>query len=71
MKNIMNPFTKIASVIFGIISLLHLLRLTFFHLDIMAGSFHLPIWISFVGFVVAATLCIGLWKEANRRRNFF
>lgn len=63
----MNPFTKIASVIFGIISLLHLLRLTFFHLDIVIASCQVPLWISFAGFVVAAALCIGLWKEANKR----
>jgi hypothetical protein len=63
----MKPFTTIAAVIFGIIALLHLLRLTFFHLDIVAGSFHVPLWISTIGFVVTAVLCIGLWKEANRR----
>jgi hypothetical protein len=67
MKNITNPFTKIASVIFGIIAFLHLLRLTLFHLEIVAGNFHLPLWISLVGCVIAATLCIGLWKEANKR----
>jgi hypothetical protein len=63
----MNLFTKIASVIFGIISLLHLLRLTFFHLEIVVDGYHVPLWISLIGFVVTAILCIGLWKEANRR----
>jgi hypothetical protein len=62
----MNPFTRIASVIFGIIALLHLLRL-FFHLEIMVDDHHVPVWVSIIGFVVTATLCVGLWKEAGRR----
>jgi len=67
----MNIFTKIASVIFGIISLLHLLRLTFFHVGIVIDGHHVPLWISALGFVVTAILCIGLWKEANRRMKLF
>jgi hypothetical protein len=61
----MKPFTKIASVIFGIIALLHLLRLMN-HIGIVVGSFQVPLWVSIGGFVVTAILCIGLWKEANR-----
>ena len=68
MKNIVNPFAKIASVIFGIIALLHLLRLTFFHLEIRVGGCEVPLWISLPGFFVTAILSIGLWKEANRKR---
>jgi len=63
----MNTFTKIASVIFGIIALLHLLRLIY-HIGITAGSFQVPFWISIVGFIVTTILCVGLWKEANRRQ---
>jgi hypothetical protein len=63
----MNLFTKIVSVIFGLMALLHLLRLTFFHLEIVFDGFHVPLWISTIGFVVTAILCIGLWKEANRK----
>jgi hypothetical protein len=63
----MNLFTKIASIIFGIIALLHLLRLTFFHVEITVDGCHVPMWISMIGFVVTGALCIGLWKEANKR----
>jgi hypothetical protein len=63
----MNLFTKIASVIFGIMALLHLLRLIFFHVDIAADGHHLPLWASAAGFIVTGVLCIGLWKEANRK----
>jgi len=63
----MNLFTKIASVIFGIIALLHLLRLIFSYPEIVVGGFHVPLWISMIGFVVTATLSFGLWKEAKKR----
>jgi hypothetical protein len=68
MKSITNPFTKVASVIFGIIAVLHLLRLTLFHLDVVVGSFQVPLWISVLGFIVTAVLSVGLWKEANSRK---
>ena len=63
----MNPFTKFASVIFGIIAVLHLLRLTFFHVEIIVANFHVPMWISILGFLVTVAMCIGLWKEARSR----
>ena len=63
----MKPFTKIASVIFGIIALLHLLRLMY-HIEIVIGSHQVPLLGSIGGFVITTILCIGLWKEANRRQ---
>lgn len=62
----MKPFTKIASVIFGVITLLHLLRLMF-GIGIVIGSFQVPLWISAGGFIVTAVLSIGLWKEADKK----
>ena len=62
----MRPFTKIASVIFGLIALLHLLRLTLFHLEVVVGNVQIPLWISAAGLALTAVLCIGLWKEAKR-----
>lgn len=63
----MNQFTKIASVIFGIIALLHLLRLIY-TIEIVVGNYQLPIWISAVGLVVTIILSIGLWKESKGRK---
>jgi hypothetical protein len=63
---IMKPFTRIASVIFGIISLLHLLRLIY-QVEIVIGSYQLPLWINAAGIIVTVILSIGLWKEANRQ----
>lgn len=50
----MKPFTKIASVIFGIIAMLHLLRLIY-HIGIVVGSFQITLWIS-IGGVVFTTI---------------
>jgi hypothetical protein len=68
MKSLKNPFSKIASVVFGIIAILHLLRLSFFHVEIVVGNFHVPMWISILGFIATVILCVGLWKEADRRQ---
>ncbi len=60
----MKPFTKVASVIFGIIALLHLLRIVY-NVVIVIGSYQLPLWISAGGFIVTAILCFGLWRESK------
>ena len=63
----MKPFTGTASVIFGIIALLHLLRLMF-GISIVIGDLKFPFWMSIPGLVVTTTLCIGLWKEAKGKQ---
>lgn len=61
----MRPFSKIASVIFGIIALLHLARvITSF--PVALGNYELPVWVSVAGVVIAIVLCLGLWKESNQ-----
>jgi hypothetical protein len=60
----MKPFTKIASVIFAIVALGHLLRLVG-HSQIMIDSFEVPMWISIFGFIVPVILCIGIWRESR------
>ena len=60
----MRPFSRIAAIIFGIIGLLHLLRLIT-KFPVVLGNYELPLWLSGAGLVVAIVLCIGLWKESN------
>ncbi len=62
----MKPFTRIASFIFGIIALLHLLRLIF-SIEVVVGCFQFPLWISIGGLIVTTILSVGLWKEANKK----
>ena len=60
----MKPFTKIASVILGIVALIHLCRLIT-HFSITISGSEVPIWINVVGVMVAGALSLGLWKESK------
>jgi hypothetical protein len=60
----MKPFTKIASLLLGIIALIHLLRLIT-HWQVAVNGFELPVWISIIGFIVASVLSLGLLKESR------
>ena len=48
-------FTIIASVIFGLVALLHVLRI-FFGWPAVIGSWTVPMWLSWIGLVVAGGL---------------
>ena len=61
------PFTWIASAIFALMALLHLYRL-YSHFQIVLGSHVMPMWISYVGIVVAAGLSWMLCREARGTR---
>jgi hypothetical protein len=57
---------RVAAVIFGIISLVHLWRMLFAHFTVQIGSHQLPLWGSVVGFIVAGFLSIWMWRLASR-----
>jgi len=61
----MKPFTKFASVLFGIVSLIHVFRL-FYPFRISIGGNEIPIGGSFVVIVIALVLSVGLWKESKK-----
>ena len=52
---------RIAGTIFGIIALIHLLRLITGVSIIIAGS-PLPLWMNVAGFIATCFLCIWLWS---------
>ena len=60
----MKPFTTIAVVIFALVAFLHLLRL-FFGWEVIIGGTIVPMWVSVLGFVIAAGLAVMLWREAR------
>jgi len=62
----MKPFTKIASVLFGIIAFVHAARLMS-HFQISVGETEVPLWINWIGLFVAALFSYGLWKESNNK----
>jgi hypothetical protein len=60
----MKPFRKIATIIFGITVFIHLYRLIT-HFSVSIGSHEVPVWVNIIGFIIATTLSIGLWKESK------
>ncbi len=51
----------ISSIVFGVVSLLHLLRVIY-ALPVLIGDVSLGLWVSVLGFLAAGALCILNWK---------
>lgn len=60
-----NSALLIAGIVFGFVSLMHLLRAVF-TVSITIGSYIIPIWVSWVGFIVAFILSVIMFTA---RRN--
>jgi membrane protein implicated in regulation of membrane protease activity len=58
----MKPFTTIASGVFAVVALMHLLRIVLAW-PVLINGMVVPIWASVVGFVIAAVLAAMLWRE--------
>lgn len=63
----MKPFSKIASIILALVALLHLARVVF-KTNVLIDSYELPMWVSIAGFIIAAVLSVGLWRESKRKQ---
>jgi uncharacterized membrane protein YecN with MAPEG domain len=57
---------RVASIIFGIFAIGHLLRLIK-HAQVTVGTHTIPMGLSWVALIVAAILCIWLWRLASPR----
>ena len=58
------PFTWIAAAIFALVAILHLIRI-FTHFQVVFGTHVIPMWASYVGFIVPAFLSWMLCREAR------
>jgi hypothetical protein len=56
---------RIASIIFGIFAIGHVLRLVN-HARVMVGTQTIPMSVSWVALIVAGILCIWMWRLASR-----
>ena len=59
---------RISGTIFGIVALLHLLRL-FTKVPVVIGCWSMPLWVNYFGFIGAAFLCGFLWKISSKKHN--
>lgn len=57
---------RVASIIFGIFAIGHLLRLIK-HAQVTVGTHTIPMGLSWVALIVAAILCIWMWRLASPR----
>ena len=57
---------RVASVIFGIFAIGHVLRLIN-HAQVTVGTITIPMGVSWVALIVAAILCIWFWRLSNLR----
>ena len=55
---------RVASIIFALFLLGHVLRLIK-HAPVTVGSHHIPMWVSLVALIVAGGLSIWMWRLSN------
>lgn len=60
----MKLFTTATLVILALVAVLHALRLGL-GWTVTVGGADIPMWASVVGFVIAAGLTVGLWRETR------
>jgi hypothetical protein len=65
-EDIMKPATVAAAIFLTVVAVLQLLRAVL-GVRVMVGDTVIPVWASFVAFVVAGGLAAGLWREARAR----
>lgn len=58
------PFTWIAAAIFAVAAIVHVIRLVT-HFQVIFGSHHVPMWVSYVAVVVCAFFSWMLCREAR------
>jgi hypothetical protein len=56
---------RVASVFFGTFAIGHLLRLIN-HAQVTVGTLTIPMGLSWIALIVAAVLCVWLWRLSSR-----
>ena len=57
---------RVASIIFAFFAIGHLLRLIN-HIPVQVGNHQIPMGVSWVALIIAAILCIWLWRLSSSR----
>ena len=56
------PFTLISAVVFVAVALVHVYRI-FTRFQVVIGSHHIPLWVSYFGVVIPVLLAVMLLRE--------
>jgi hypothetical protein len=56
---------RVASIFFGIFAIAHLLRLIN-HAQVTFGTHTIPMTVSWIALIIAAILCIWMWRLSTR-----
>ena len=56
---------RVASVIFAIFAIGHLLRLIN-HAQVTIGTYTIPMTVSWIALIIAVILCVWLWRLSSR-----
>ena len=60
-----NGALKLAGLVFGLVFLVHLLRLLF-SVEVIVAGYVVPLWVSGVGLLVSLILCVLMFSAARK-----
>jgi len=60
---------RVASIVFAIFAIGHILRLIN-HAQVTLGTHMIPMGVSWIALIVAAILCIWMWRLSNLRGGY-
>lgn len=58
------PFTLISAIVFFVVALAHVIRIVT-RFQLVIGSHHIPLWVSYFGVLIPAFLAISLLRESR------
>jgi hypothetical protein len=61
MMNLKNFWLRITGTIFGVVAVIHLLRIIT-NVLVLIGGWLLPIWVNWIGLIATGFLCYWLWR---------
>jgi len=62
--NSKNVWLRIAGTIFGVVAIIHLLRIIT-SVPVLINGWSLPVWVNWMGLVATVFLCIWLWRISD------
>ncbi len=60
----MKPATLLASIVFSVFALLHLLRLLL-HVEVIVNGARVPMWVSPLALLFFAGMAVIMWRESR------